>query len=284
LLWDNQKTRGWLAALRLIGDFRWTGVGRGAFEASVGAYRLDHEGVRLESPENLILQITATWGVPIALALVVLFVTLGRRLVRRLADLQPTAQALACGVFAVLVHEMADLALELPGVALPAAAAIGLFAARASDRQPEASRWWVVGAPWSASVLGVWTLALVADVWALPRTQHAEGRRLAAVLAARSPTAPAEIAAAIRRHPADYYLELLAAHDITARGGNPARHLNRALLLNPSDGAPHKLAATWLARTGRRSQAALEYRLASQRDVYTPFDELLRRPCRRPIT
>jgi tetratricopeptide (TPR) repeat protein len=51
-------------------------------------------------------------------------------------------------------------------------------------------------------------------------------------------------------------------------------HLNRALRLNPGSGQTHAIAARWLARLGRRDQAALEFRLAREHGVTTSFDEI----------
>ena len=68
---ENQKTRGWLDGLRMAVDYRWTGVGRGAFEAPLRAYRSDDEEVRLVYVENFVVQSAAEWGLAATAALFV---------------------------------------------------------------------------------------------------------------------------------------------------------------------------------------------------------------------
>src|SRR5262249_24102065 len=59
-------------------------------------------------------------------------------------------------------------------------------------------------------------------------------------------------------------------------GPEALKHLNRALRLHPAHWQGHRLAARTLAELGRRPQAALEYRLASECGVPASYDELLR--------
>jgi O-antigen ligase len=274
-LWWNQKTRGWATTVRLIRDYALTGVGRGAFEAPASAYRLDHDNIRLVYPENIGLQLAAEWGLPLALALATMFTMRAARLRSRITRLEPALVGAACGVLTVLLHDLADMGLELLGVALPVAAAVGLVAAAvdkrggASGEPSDLHR----GARWLS--LAGWAVALAGTLWAVPHLQQAEGVRLAAAAASGARLTP-QVDAAIRRHPADYYLELLAAQDALAHGESPAGHLNRALLLNPANPAPHRVTARWLARNGRRAQAALEYRLAFEGGLGTDQPELLR--------
>src|SRR5205823_3177434 len=68
-LYENQKLRGWKDAAALTVAYRWTGVGRGAFEAPAAAFRQDDEQVRLVYPENLLMQSASEWGIPLTLLL-----------------------------------------------------------------------------------------------------------------------------------------------------------------------------------------------------------------------
>jgi tetratricopeptide (TPR) repeat protein len=275
---NSQKLDGWRAAVALIGAYPVMGVGRGAFQEPASAYRRNSDGVTLVFPENLLLQIFSEWGIPVALALIVLVVASGRKVASQLVRLEPSAQAAACGVLAVLIHETADFGLELPGVAFPAIVAVAVVVARSEElREPDRSRTRQLGIPWAGSVVALWTVVAVAGVlWAVPHTVSADEESARAAVTARSPAAPTALAAAIRRHPADSYLELLAAMNAMQQGGGSAgRHLGRAQLLYPADGSVHLATARWLASNGRRSQAALEYRWAAERGAIVGEAELL---------
>jgi hypothetical protein len=271
----DQKVRGWKDTARLIAAYPWTGVGRGAFEAPATAYREDLEGVRLVFPENLALQMSSEWGLPVSIFLLGLFGLAARKVVPFVPRLEPTVQAAACGVFTVLVHEMADFGTELPGVAFPTIAALGLVVARIEHlNDPARKEGHRLGPAWVIPTLAVWGAALCAGLWALPRTLSVESRQLKEAVAKQAVT-PAQLAAAIQRHPADYYLELLAATDAIRRhDAMAARHLNRAQQLNMAEPAVHLMTARWLATVGRRSQAAIEYRLAAERGWSPGYQEI----------
>jgi O-antigen ligase len=262
-----QKVRGWGDGLSMARDFPWTGVGRGAFEAPATFYRTSTEGVRLVFPENLLVQMLSEWGIPLAIALLTLFLLTALPIARRVSRWEPLYQAAACGVLAVLVHELADFGLEMPGVALPTAMALGLVAGRAqvsanqNEKTPMRLRWPVAGV-----ALGAWSVLLFYGLWAVPRTADADAERAAQLVKTRAPDAAAELARMIRRHPSDYYFELQSVRQAMMTGSDDVlRHVNRALQLYPQSPHPHLLAAHYLARVGRRSQAAIEYRLAVER-------------------
>ncbi|HXU81704.1 MAG TPA: O-antigen ligase family protein [Polyangia bacterium] len=270
------KIRGWIDSLRVVRAFPFVGVGRGAFEAPTSAYRTDSDGVRLAFPENIFLQLGAELGLPFTLGLLILLALDAARVARVIPRADAATQGAACGVLAVMVHELADFGLELPGVALPAVAALGLVVARREQvLDPKRESWQPLGARWVIPAVAGWGLALALGGWALPRTLIADGIRGRTLAARRAPGALAELAAAIRRHPADYYLELVAGGAaIAARDDSAGRHLNRAQRLNPSNPDVHLITARWLTRNGRRSQAALEYRLGRERGGEASYDEI----------
>lgn len=273
---SDQKIRGWRDALKVVGAYPAIGVGRGAFEAPASAFRSDSEGVRLAFPENILLQLACEWGVPVSLALLALVTLACRRTLPALPRLEPTTKAAACGVLAVAIHELADFGLELPGVAFPAAAALGLVVARSQQlvdpRREQGRR--LGPRPVSVALAGM-AVVLALGLWAVPRTLLADGDRLRAAVIARDADVAPRLAAAIARHPADYYLELLAGTvAIAARDPSAGRHLGRAQRLNPTDRNVHLATARWLARNGRHSQAAIEYRLAREKGAIIELDEL----------
>jgi Tfp pilus assembly protein PilF/O-antigen ligase len=273
---SDQKIRGWRDTLRLVQAYSLTGVGRGAFEAPASGFRSDEEGVRLAFPENIGLQMFSEWGVPMSLALLLAVALSGRGVAGVVARLDPATQGAACAVLAVVLHEAADFGLELPGVAFPTVAALGLVVARAEQYGEHRSDYGRrLGAYLTAPAMVLWGLALAGSLWALPRTLVADGIRARALVAKNDPAALDQLGAAIRRHPADYYLELLAGGVAVATNHESAgRHLNRAQRLNPSASEAHLVTARWLTRNHRRSQAALEFRLAYQHGTSIYLDEL----------
>ncbi len=272
---DNQKTRGWRAGLRAASAFAWTGVGRGAFEAPVAAYRRDDEGVRLVYPENAIVQRAAELGWPATLILLGLFAFGVWRLRGGLQHLSPLFVGATSAIVAVMIHELFDFGTELPGVAVPLASAIGVVAGRLVDHGkstgPPIPRWVPMGV-----LLGL-AATIVASKRALPELADKDFATTSRAMRASPATTAAEVDAARRRHPADGYFELLAAERILrARQGNPLPSLNRAMKQLPTEPQAHWLAARVLVGEKRIAQGALEYRLAIERRLAPPWDEMLR--------
>jgi tetratricopeptide (TPR) repeat protein len=272
-----QKLAGWRDGLEMVGSYFWTGVGRGAFEGPATAFRDAAEHARLVFPENLPIQIASEWGVPVALGLVVLFVLAAVPVIRQIPRWEPSFQGAACGVLAVLVHELADFGLELPGVAFPTAMAVGLCAGRLQMSASKASetqrtlRWPVVAAAGAA-----WLAVLAAGPWAVARHHDAEAVQARELSGRPGPQAAATLAAMVSRHPSAHFFELCAARQaMLTRSPTALRHVNRALRLFPESPAPHLLAFHQLAAMGHREQAAMEYRLAVERGYNFNYGELV---------
>ncbi|HEX4457490.1 MAG TPA: O-antigen ligase family protein [Polyangia bacterium] len=272
-LWKNQKTRGWRDGLTMASDYAWTGVGRGAFEAPLRAYRGDDEWVRLVYPENFIVEYAAEWGLPVTLALMLLALVGVKRTLAEWSELTPGTIGAAAGVISIVVHELFDFATEMPGVALPAIVALGVVAGRVAaqeDRPPRLRP----AVTWPLMALAAAAIAL--GLWAAPRTLDGDDARLHDAFVAKVPALSGELATAIARHPADDYLEQLAAEDGLRRrdAAGAMHHLNRALLLHPANAQTHQIVARLLAKAGRPAQAALEYRLALQHGLAPDYKEL----------
>jgi hypothetical protein len=274
---DEQKIRGWRAGLAMTREYLWTGVGRGAFEGPAAAFRSEHQGVRLVFPESLPVQMLSEWGLPLTLALCAAFAVPGVRIARRLPRWEPVYQGAACGLLAVLVHELADFGLELPGVAFPAAMALGLCSARLAMSTTEAGeRRLPLRGVAAAGVLAAWAVIIAVGIWAVPRTSDADGVIARGLSNDTRPAAVEQMQGMVRRHPAEYHFELLAARQgLLAHSKDTIRHINRALRLHPSAAMPHVLAFHHLARIGLRTQAAMEYRLAVERGYPFSFQEVV---------
>jgi hypothetical protein len=249
------KLHQWPNALRLIGEFPLTGVGRGAFEPAFTRFADLAGSLRFSHVENQYLQAAADWGLPVVAAIAILVWRALAAAWRELAD-EPVGVPAFAGVAALALHDVVDFSTELPGIALPALGLLATLCARRGARVR--ARTWHVVVPALAGA------ALAAG--ALARPLAAAGERIAAE--ARNPATP--LAAVVadgerlrREHPADYYIQTVVAERL-ARAGRPEamRWLNGAIYLNPWHAAPHVLAAELLLRAGHRSQALLEYKLA----------------------
>ncbi len=274
-LGENQKTRGWQAALHLSSRYFVTGVGRGAFEAPASEVRTEDEQVRLVYPENVVLQCVSEWGVPVALALLFAAVLCFGRALHSL-QFDPSLASLAAGIIAVLVHELFDFSLEFPGVALPLCLALAAVMGSAEhDRTRKRPRQRLRSAAFIVTGAIGFSIVLL-GLAARPHTLSEDLEALRQQVEARDPGAARALERAIVDHPASAELEMLAgANALQQRDPTALRHLNRAMRLQPSAGRPHQLAALELRRVGHVRQAALELRLAAERGYLVDASRLV---------
>jgi tetratricopeptide (TPR) repeat protein len=242
------------AALPVIASHPIAGVGRGGFAAAF----VDEQGTekRFFHPENLLVQWTAEWGIPIALALLVVIlwsIARGFRLRRGHAHLGGLA-----GLVAIGAQQLADFSLELVGVAVVAAAVLGAVADAIHVRLdvPLRSLTFVmsvfcfVGAVLAASLHGrdLFTLEMRTRA-ALEQGDHTETRRL--------------VQSGLALHPSEPIFALAGAEvAIREDDASAPRWINRAQDLAPLWNAPHLLAARWLFSLGELDQALIEIREA----------------------
>lgn len=227
------------------------GVGRGAFGAAFGWFE---DGARVTHPENLLVQWSVEWGLPVALAiLIVVGVDLWRASVRRR---RPESIAGVAALVSLAAHDLVDFSLELPAVALVASVVAGGVTWQGASRTRVP--------PWLALVV-VSSIALSLSLGPGLGWQRAEELRRSVETWPASGL-PEELSAAVRDHPLDPGLVYLAAWQ-AARSGSPdaGRWINRAMELAPRWAAPHVLTAEVLRRRGLERQAALELREAEER-------------------
>jgi tetratricopeptide (TPR) repeat protein len=242
------------AALPVVASHPIAGVGRGAFAAAF----VDEQGTekRFFHPENLLVQWASEWGVPVALALLVIILwSIGRgfRLKRSHAHLGGLA-----GLVAIGAQQLADFSLELVGVAVVAAAVLGSVADSVGVRLNVPLRrlcfvtsiLCLVSALLAVSLHGrdLFTLEMRTRA-ALEQGNHVETRRL--------------VRAGLSLHPSEPIFALAGA-EVAVREGDTsaARWINRAQDLAPLWSAPHLLAARWLFSLGEMDQALIEVREA----------------------
>ena len=247
--------------LRLVADAPLTGVGRGAF-ADVFV-RVYGDTSRVTHPENIIVQWLAEWGVPVGLAALAVFTGSLARTVTRLRS--PARAGALFGIVGLVTQNLVDFSLEMTGVAVLVAVALGAVLAPRTEAPGPARGLPLRSLARFAAVAGlvcVASLAPFVDRWSVaaletrlrasqPRVDRTEFR--------------AALAVALKMHPSEPTFPLLAAADALRRQSRDApAWLNRAMVLAPRWVASHLLAAAWLQSRGRSGQAWLEYREAAR--------------------
>jgi tetratricopeptide (TPR) repeat protein/O-antigen ligase len=255
-----------LWSVPLVKDHPWFGIGRGAFESVFFAYRPQApSNLAYTHPENFVVQWVSEWGlvVPALAASALLgFFARARNAISRSAVLFGAT----FGVLTLLLQNLVDLGLEVPGVSVALAATLGAIWG-AAPRAPEPRR--PLGRIW---VLGVLTLGLVAaGVVVAGGMSTVEEDRKAIQQALRtlskqpdrerSLALEEQLAALMQRYPADHYFPLAGAYNARLRGESPITWIQRALERGPTVGRTHLLLGEYLLSRGLSSQGLLELRL-----------------------
>lgn len=242
------------AALPVIASHPIAGVGRGGFAAAF----VDEHGTekRFYHPENIVVQWASEWGIPVALALLVVVVwsiARGFKLRRSYAHLGGLA-----GLVAIGIQQLADFSLEVLGVAVAAAAVLGSVSDSAGVRFEFPLRKLCFGvsvacflaALVAASLHGRDVFSLEREVQAaLARNDHADARKLAET--------------GLGLHPSEPIFVLAGAEvALRERDESAGRWINRAQEMAPLWHAPHLLAARWLFAYGQLDQSLIEIRQA----------------------
>lgn len=248
-----------LHGLQLLdGSGWWLGVGRGAFSTSFVA----EEGSlgRYTHPENILVQWTSEWGVPVAAALFVV-VTFGLWKRLRTAE-EPLVAAVAIAILALSLQNLVDFSLEMPGIVVVVATLLGALLPAARTATPRRS--------WSSSLAVFLGFAIVLGTLG-PRvlgsdTQSVIDRLLQAMDSDQEPDFESTLRRGLALHPSEPAFALLAATYSGSKGyADAARWFSVVTEEAPGWAAPHVLAARWLFERGRLDQALLEIREAEQR-------------------
>ncbi len=258
----------------IIGDYAWTGVGRGAFETSFAAYRGDHGRHIYAHAENFVAQWCAEWGVPIAVSALVALAW-GLRPSRLGARQSAAAACAVVGIAMLTLQNLVDLSFELFSVSLAVVTVLGAMHASARVEPAETTRPGH-GRLYPMVVAGAAVLALACWVGAVSLGRSpaiVERRALSNLTGATSKTDVAgqraivdRVRAAIARHPADAFFPYLGAVATYRAGGDAVPWINRALERDPNAGRPLLLLAHVLAARGALDQALLSAQLAVERD------------------
>ena len=124
----------------LISDYRWFGIGRGAYETAAAAYRHSTGLVIFEHAENFLADWLAEWGIPVTvLAAIALLVMLRPKRLGFLRHPLPTAAII--GIVALLLQNLVDLGLEVAAVGISAFTVMGsLWGGAARDVERRLAR------------------------------------------------------------------------------------------------------------------------------------------------
>lgn len=245
--------------LQLLDGSTWfLGIGRGAFSSAFVA--LEGSTDRYTHPENLVVQWTTEWGIPVAIALLaVLATSLWKRF--RCAD-DPLTASVCIAIFALSLQNLVDFSLEMAGVVVVVAALLGALLPAKGRLQPRRTRRLLL------AVLGVFAIFFVAlGPQVLGSDTQSIVDRLTQYMQADD---EAKFEATLRRglalHPGEPAIALLAAAYAGAkRHPDAPRWLSIVMEEAPEWAAPHAIAARWLHSEGRLDQALLEVRHAEQR-------------------
>lgn len=267
-------------AAKLLALYPVFGTGRGAFESTFPEVRTTLGYYTVSHPENVVLQWTTEWGLPVALAgFVLLAVALRPSVV--LARSQAALGAWAA-IAVVAVHNLVDFSSEIPAVmiVLACAAAVVVGGVRVSSASSWALRWGeqprrlAVGAAALACGAG----ALVAATWGHDLTEDRDAVvRLVQPAGRGVPGLRDALRADMLRHPAEPYFPYAGALG-AVRGKEPdvMPWVERTLERAPVYGSAHALLAQQL-RARFPAQARMEYRIAiEQLEVPSSTGQLTR--------
>jgi hypothetical protein len=116
----------WADTWTLIKDYRWLGVGRGAFGAAFAAYDTVNTEVVTWHTENVPLQMIAEWGWLVAPAFMIAMAVMVLRAAR--VARRPKSSAAAAVLIMLGIVNLVDFDLELLGIGLTAIVCLGLLA------------------------------------------------------------------------------------------------------------------------------------------------------------
>lgn len=280
-LWDERTDKLQLFdwSRPMVSDFWLFGVGRGAFQSVFSAYRQGGGHIVYSHPENFVVAWAVEWGVFVAIIAAVVFVWHFRA--GNLGAYRSLASAgIVAGAGALLFQNLFDLSLEVPGVVVALAVALGgawgASQVRGTEDDQDAMPSSVAYASLRPAQIAAVTVAVAVGLVVL-RGRHPvpdERERLHVALSAIKPERKESedrfwrrLSAAIHRHPAEPYFPFLGAlAALETRSVDPFPLLDRALERDPMNGRLHLAVAVALVRNGASKQAMLHLRLAAERD------------------
>lgn len=245
----------------LLGDFPVFGVGRGAFASTFPFYDSARRDITFVHAENFLVEWMAGWGIPVAIAAVVM---LGRafrpKMLRFGKSLLGTCTF--AGVVALAVQNLFDLGFEIPAIAV-----VLVLVGSLTGNRPALSTA-TRAQQLSTLVLGCLLLVGLCGTLLVGRhTLQRDRRDLTAQYRGLEEVGwsafRAEALSAIKRHPADPYLPRIAGFAAYRARQDPMPWISHSLERDVNGSRTHLLLARVLASRGLTNQAMLELRLAA---------------------
>jgi len=262
--------------LVLLADAPWLGVGRGAFGVAFTA--LDRGG-RMFFPENLLVQWSTEWGLPVTLTLLGALGAAWLRAARQATS--PTQLGALAATLSIFVHDQVDFALEKLAVSASAAVLLAAALTPSTRSTKETAR---LGAKpdrrtlalrASPAVLAVALALLCGAAVHRDDPRRLEAEMLALAASDRLDEVERTGRTAMRAHPSEPVFPLILGWAVARADDLEApRWLDRAGLLAPTWPAPHLILSRWLARRGNLTQAWLEVREAERRSPLAGAEEI----------
>lgn len=245
--------------VEVLKDHPWFGVGMGAFGSEVLRVSGVHANIVFPYVECFPLDALTGWGVWVG-GVVIVAVAWG---LWRIGGGFRT-HTLRIGVGVVLLQNLMDLGLQVPGLAMPT---LAVFAAcwGGATRQTWSVRWTY------ATLATLVSVAIVGAFLALPVRPHIGIARAEAAARLREPGAVEHLERLILRYPGDVHLlRTRAALAVQAREANAVAWINAALLRAPNNARTHLLLGQLLLSRGQVDQAVVSLRVAAQERELQP--------------
>ncbi|MDJ0762954.1 MAG: hypothetical protein QNJ97_08200 [Myxococcota bacterium] len=255
-----------LEGVPLIGQFWTTGVGRGAFWVGLPLVSDISTSATFTHAENAVVQILADYGLVVGLtALAVCCIAVGRFLVNPPTRIDRAAALAALVAFGL--HNLVDFNMEIPGVAVLAAALLGTL----TGSRKGATLKYAISRPILITAAGgtLITSAIIGlhvAAYTVENEQHFFYR--AWTERDNAPFSKENLAAALSRHPADWYIPfVVGVRTFHLEKESPLPWMARAIELNSASAPAHFYAGRAFLRAGKLDQALLELRLSA---VFNP--------------
>ncbi len=238
---EETKTQVWSAAVPLIDQFFRLGAGAGAFADAFSPMNVFYAKSTFMHAENELIEPLIEFGVPVGVILIgggtLLFI---RRL--DFARGKAVHKEALCGLIALLLHNLADFSLRIPGVVLPASLVLGSISGAFARDFVRERRWrWTMGALKIIPLVSTaWILSIVGSLWLYENNPEKPFATMRALI--REPSISADqaertlLGPVLAMHPADSYALTLAGNVWASLDqiDHAKRALERARSLCPS--------------------------------------------------
>lgn len=266
------KLSGMESAIRIIDAHPVAGVGKGAFSTVYPHYADDPMRLLYTNPENLLLQRVCDWGIgpgSIYAAGVVVCITYSLLYARTWST-----GLLSAALAGLVLHDLADFALELAGVHLLFMVSLGAVVSLRSTTPRLPIARWVAFLP---LVAGLLILPQMGTLESLHEHRKEWQRKEPGATHVLSTSRAAYLT---RVHPLNAFawLALARAQLRDSDSAAAARSINHAMIVGPYFPGTNEAGGDLLMVIGRREQAMLEYRLAwtRSREPKSWADKILR--------